>query len=441
MAQLSRHFAGPEPGIRGFHGELTRRKRRFDASLSAGTDDDPDPEEKDAAMPRPSLQRVPQTALTWSSPDTGRGRGLSGRRAPGLNFSALDPLCLAPDFTVTAPLPGAPEHALLLAERLASFLTLSVALTFSTGAHAIRHTLAALLGPADDVIIDAGADPAMFDPVLKSATRLHRCPPGSVDAVERRLVRLSRQPRKGRLFLIVPAIARLSSVAADLADLCALCARHNATLIVDVSQDMGVIGPSGQGMAEVQGRLGQIDVILGNLAGAFAAPGGFAAFRDPALADRVRAHPARPQPLASAFATPILAALDLMTSPEGARRRRLLHGNALRLRNHLMADELRVMGHPSPVVPVRLPVRKVESVTALLRSAGTTVPILRAPDVAGHAPRWHIRLNAGHGPADIDDLADLLRDVTRAADRGAGDPRRLEAAPQPWDGGFTEAVT
>lgn len=344
---------------------------------------------------------------------------------PGLNFAALDPLSLRSAPIRTAPADPA-EAAGLLPRRLARFLHQPVARTFATGPDAIRQTLAALLDASDEVILDAGCDPAMFETVRLVAARRHRCPPGSVEGVERRLARLSRQPGHGRLVVIVPAISRLASVAADLAELVALCARHDALLIVDVTRDLGAIGPCGQGMVEVQGCLGRVDVLLGDLAGPFAAPGGFAAFRDPCLADRLRGD--APSPSAAAA---LLAALDGIDSREGARRRRVLHASTLRLRNHLMGDGLHVMGQPSPVVPVLLPRRKAEAFDALLHSAGPEVPLLRAPEVAGHAPRWHIRLTAGHGPADIDNLADLLRDITRAVDRPAHAPRALEPIPQP----------
>ena len=75
------------------------------------------------------------------------------------------------------------------------------------------------------------------------------------------------------------------------------------------------------------------------------------------------------------------------------------------------------MGKASPLVPVLLPAPTALARTALLESAGPLVTLLQAPSVAGHAPRWRLQLTADHSPADIDDLAELIRDVTRAFDR------------------------
>jgi glycine C-acetyltransferase len=376
--------------------------------------------ESDPAMLGPSSLPQPQTAVIPPS----HGAEVLHASAGRLDFAAADPMGLGPSKNSQAQNGGSP--APLLSDRMARFLMHPEAQIFASGCSAVRQTLTALIGPSDTVILDAGADLAMFETVLAIGCQLLRCPPGSVDAVERRLFRLARQRGTGGLFVIVPAVARLTSVAADLPRLSELCAAHGALLVADLSQDLGVIGQTGQGMVEVQGMAGRIDVLLGDLVPAFATSGGFAAFRDPGRAARVSAAKTSDVPTA-----PLMTAFDLIDSPEGARRRRILHGNALRLRNHLMADGQRVMGHPSPVVPVLLPPDRAEALTDLMHSAGVTLPLLRAPKVAGHAPRWLIRLGARHGAADIDDLADLLHDVTRAVARRTPARRQLEETRQP----------
>lgn len=334
----------------------------------------------------------------------------SGR--PGLDFATRDYLSLAshPAIRAAAQDPTAlPDlHA-----RLADFLQLAVATTFASGTQAIRRTLGALLAPGDEVIVDAAAHPAMFETVLNAQANLHRTPSGSADGVERRLARLARMQHRGRLFIAVPAVSAHGSRIADLAELTLLARHHGATLVVDVTHDLGAMGQSGGGVMEIQGCLGRPDVVLGSLAQTFASPGGFAAFRNPAHLALFH----RDSPAAAPNAGALSAALDLITSPEGRRRRRSLHGLSLRLRNHLMSDGIKVMGQASPFVPILLPPLTALPRTALLESAGPRVTLLQAPQVPLHAPRWRIQLTASHGPADIDDLAELIRDVTRAFDR------------------------
>lgn len=350
----------------------------------------------------------------------------------GLDFTVQDYLSLSTHPTVrsaalgalgthclNAPLPGLSEPVLALEERLSSFLQLPTALTFPSGAEAIRQTLRSLLRPTDHVIVDSAAHPAMFETIHQTQAHLHRSPAASVEGVERRLSRLARQPGLGRLIIAVPAISAQGSKIADLSELIALARQHRALLIVDVTHDLGALGPLGGGVAEIQACSGRIDVVLGSLAKTFGADGGFAAFRDPDMKAALTQTHSHSPALSPVNAAAILAALDIITAPEGHRRRRKLHGLSLRLRNHLMADGIRPMGKASPFVPILLPALTALPRSALLESAGPRVPLLQAPDVPLHAPRWRVQLTADHSPADIDDLAELIRDVTRTFDRAA----------------------
>jgi 7-keto-8-aminopelargonate synthetase-like enzyme len=345
---------------------------------------------------------------------------------PGLAFSGLDHLGLASHPTVrtaaSSVVKDLSDAVPLIETRLASVLRLAGAATFASGSDAIRRTLSVLLTPDDLVLIDGAAPPAMFDAVQASGATLHRFPAASLDAVERRLLRLARQPRRGRLVIAVPALSPHASNVWSLAELSALCRAHGALLIVDATQDLGTMGPDGGGVMEFQGCLGRADIVLGSLAPCFGAKGGFAAFRDPDLLSAVRQ---LAQPLSAESARTILAATDIAFSAEGTQRRRLLHLMSLRLRNHLMADGAPVMSNASPLVPILLPANSALQRAALLESAGPRVTLLQAPTVPRHAPRWRVELSALHSPADIDDLAELIRDVTRAFDRA---PTRLRVA-------------
>ncbi|MCU0903266.1 MAG: aminotransferase class I/II-fold pyridoxal phosphate-dependent enzyme [Tabrizicola sp.] len=354
----------------------------------------------------------------------------------GLDFATEDHLGLAGHPTMQAlalaeTLPSRTHAGQLfttLHSTLAMHLRLPSVLSFATGTQAICETFAALLSPDDDVLIDSGAHPAMFTAIGAARAGLYRFPSGSFDAVERRLTRLARQPRRGRLIVAVPAVSATGSKVAELAELSALARTCCAILVADVTQDFGAIGQDGGGMMEVQGCLGRVDIVLGSLAKCFAVAGGFAAFRDPALAAVVR-QGAEP-PLSPTNACLLLKAVDIAFSPEGRSLRRNLQGVIQRLRNHLMADGARVLGAASPFVPILLPPATALPRTALLTSAGPRVRLLQAPEVPLHAPRWRIELKAGHSPADIDDLAELIRDVTRAFDR-VPPSRALPSKPLP----------
>ncbi|WP_137109445.1 aminotransferase class I/II-fold pyridoxal phosphate-dependent enzyme [Rhodobacter sp. SY28-1] len=372
-------------------------------------------------MSRPASSVV---ALTTTRPGDGLAQLLNGGLLPcgpapapgplrpGLDFASRNALGLTLRSASNGMDPSASAHV-ALEHRIAAELRLPHALSFTSGAEAIRHTLATLLRPEDHVLVDAAAGSAMFETVLAVRATLHRYPSGSLDAVERRLNRLSRHPRRGRLVIALPAVSALGSRISDLAGLSSLARQHAALLVVDVSQDFGAMGQKGGGVLELQACLDRVDVVLGSLSRCFGIQGGFAAFRDPALCQAA----ARAPRLAPAQATAALAAADIVFSPDGTSLRRNLMGLSLRLRNHLMADGARVTGSASPFVPVLLPALTALPRTALLESAGPRVTLLMPPTVPMQAPRWRIELNARHSMAEIDDLAELMRDVARAFDR------------------------
>ncbi len=368
-------------------------------------------------MSRPATSAV---ALSDTSPGDGLAQLLNGglmTRSPvaapapvrlGLDFASQNALGL----TLPSLSPAATAHV-ALEHRIAAELRLPHALTFASGTEAIRHTFATLLHPEDDVLCDAAANSAMFETVLSSHATLHRYPSGSLEAVQRRLNRLSRHPRRGRLVIALPAVSALGSRISDLAELSSLARQHGALLVVDVSQDFGAMGHSGGGVLELHACLDRVDIVLGSLSRCFGVQGGFAAFRDPALRQTAQRAPR----LSETLAKKALAAADIIFGPTGTCLRRTLHGLSLRLRNHLMADGARVLGSASPFVPVLLPALTALPRTALLESAGPRVTLLMPPTVPMQAPRWRIELNARHSMADIDDLAELIRDVARAFDR------------------------
>ncbi len=331
----------------------------------------------------------------------------------GRTFTPQDPLGLA-----APPQLATGEDPLTLpalADQLSGILRMPCAITLSSWEAAIQAAIGAAIKPGDTVILDAALYSAMLETVLTLQAHPLRTPPASVAGVERRLRRLNSSTRTGRIWVAVPALSLHASTMADMADLADLCHHHGAGLIVDVTQDLGLVGQDGGGVMEVQGCLGRADVVVGGFARAFGAPGGFVACRDHAL--YLRLHQPQMRHLLPCHAATILSALDRIEGPQGQRRRRSLHALSLRLRNHLMADGVPILGQASPIVPVRLAPRTALACTALMHSAGVGVRLLQAPSVAGNVPRWCLHLTADHTPADIDSLADLIRDVTRALAR------------------------
>jgi 7-keto-8-aminopelargonate synthetase-like enzyme len=63
----------------------------------------------------------------------------------------------------------------------------------------------------------------------------------------------------------------------DLAETVRLVKQYGARLMLDESHAIGVIGPSGRGVADYYGLTGEVDIIMGTFSKSFASIGGFVA--------------------------------------------------------------------------------------------------------------------------------------------------------------------
>ena len=180
----------------------------------------------------------------------------------------------------------------------------------------------------------------------------------------------------------------MSGDAAPLARLAQAADLQDAILIVDEAHAIGVLGPRGRGLCAAAGVVP--DVLIGTLGKALAAAGGFAAgsraLRD-LLVNRARTFiftTAPPPPVAAAA----LAALEIVDSSEGDRRRALLRAHADRLAFQLAALRPKTVGPPpdtapgSPIQPfvVGTDIAAL-TLSAALASRQIFVPAIRPPTV------------------------------------------------------------
>ncbi|MGH9058117.1 MAG: aminotransferase class I/II-fold pyridoxal phosphate-dependent enzyme [Acidimicrobiales bacterium] len=163
-----------------------------------------------------------------------------------------------------------------LEELLADWVGLEAALVFSTGYAANLGLLAALIGPADVVILDSAAHASLVDGGRLAEGSLRAFRHNRPNSLRRTLrAVLTAEGFSGAALVAVDGIYSMEGDEAPLKEIVAVCSDHGARLLVDEAHGLGVVGPSGAGSAAAAGL--SPDLIMGTFSKSLASCGGFIA--------------------------------------------------------------------------------------------------------------------------------------------------------------------
>ncbi len=312
-----------------------------------------------------------------------------------------------------------PVHA-ELEDALASWKGCERAVVFPTGFAANLSVLSVLGADGARIFSDELNHASIVDGCRLARAPVTVFPHGRLDQLDRELAAAA-----GRPIIVSDTVFSMDGDEADVTGLVAVARRHHALLVLDeahavLGPEVGVVRsdghrPGGGGDAGVDVlRVGTLSKSLGSLGGFVAGPARYTEY----LVNRARPYifTTAPTPADAAAA---LAAVGVVRSTEGARRRARLSGHVARV-----AAVVGRAGHPSPIIPVVVGA-EADAVAASdrLLSRGVWVPAIRPPTVAPGTSRLRVTLSAIHTD---DQVGRLIRGLAEAgltgAGRGAGAP-------------------
>jgi 5-aminolevulinate synthase len=195
--------------------------------------------------------------------------------------------------------------------------------------------------------------------------------------------------------------------------ICDLAQHYGAMTYLDEVHAVGMYGPRGGGMAELQGVMGRVDVIEGTLAKAFGCLGGYIAARG-ALVDAVRSYAPGfifTTALPPAICAAATAAIRHLKASSFERQRH--QDRAARVKAVLGAAGLPVMPNDTHIVPVFVgnAEKCKEATDLLLADHDIYIQPINYPTVPKGTERLRITPTPFHEDALIDTLAEALVDV------------------------------
>lgn len=301
-----------------------------------------------------------------------------------------------------------PHHQ--LEERLAAFKGTEAALVFNTGYAANNGIIQGLLGEDDLIFSDSLNHASIIDGCRLSGARIAVFPHNDMAALEAMLEQ-ERTSRKGRWLIVVDGVFSMDGDLAPLDRLVQLKERFDAWLMVDDAHGGGVLGDGGRGTAEFYGCLGKIDLQMGTFGKAFGSFGAYLTAKQEVIDTLIN------RSRSFIFSTSLppgvlaanLAALDLVDSEEGQRRRTQLEQNRQIFSQILLDAGLDLCGSSTQIIPVMTgEPEPTMRIAAELFSQGVFLSGIRPPTVPDGTCRLRATLMADHTPVELRQAAQLI---------------------------------
>lgn len=292
---------------------------------------------------------------------------------------------------------------------LAALVQKEDALTFGTGFQTNYATLAGLTEKGDVLVCDHNIHASLVDGALRSNARILRFRHNDMDHLASCLE--SCRPDE-KVLIVTESVFSMEGDTADLAGTAELARRYNARIFVDEAHGLGVFGPTGAGLAEHLGVLGEMDIVMGTFSKSLASVGGFVASSAPVI--EYLKHTARPfvfsAALPPAAVATVLAALEVMR--EEPERRERMHRVAGYLRQELRARGYWLLEGETPIVPIVVPdaIALFRLCRLLLEEGVYANPVLRP---AARHNLLRVTVTAAHTESQVDQFVEILGAVMR----------------------------
>ena len=281
-------------------------------------------------------------------------------------------------------------------------------LIWSSGYAANGGVLGTLPKPGDLVLADRLIHHSMVAGILRSGARLRRYPHLDLDALERELI----VAVPGRtVFVVTESVFSMDGDYPDLRRIAELRRRHGFCWILDEAHALGWYGATGAGLAEEQGVVADVDVLVGTCGKTLASGGAYTLFhhelwRDALIneAGEFIYSTALPPPSAAAARAAVGRVCDLAAADQSGWK-----FASRRLRERLRKAGWDAPDGDAPIVPIMIgEAGRTVALATHLRAAGIRVAAVRPPTVPEGTSRLRLSLQRTFNKASEERLLAAL---------------------------------
>ncbi len=301
-----------------------------------------------------------------------------------------------------------------LERRLAQWMRFEACCNTTTGYQSLVGFLSAYLDDDVTVCVDRLNHASIMDGVLLAKgqhpdleIRLFRH--NSMKHLDKCLKTAEHQKK----MVVVEGLYSVDGDFSKLADIVEVCKKHDAVLVVDDAHGLGTMGPTGRGVGEIFGVLGEIDVLIGTFSKSFGTIGGFV-LADQAVIDYMKLT-ARAFMFSAALPIPLveaaISALDIIENDRSHQRR--LEDNARFFRDGLLELGFDLGESCTHITPIF--VNDEEKTMAfgayLYHGAGVIMMPFIAPGVPKNTERLRCNVTSAHSRAEMGYTLEALAEI------------------------------
>jgi 7-keto-8-aminopelargonate synthetase-like enzyme len=198
-----------------------------------------------------------------------------------------------------------------------------------------------------------------------------------------------------------------------------ICRSYDASLLVDVAHDLGVLGPMGRGVLHEPGVSGKPTFVIGSFSKTFGCIGGFFASNSRAASYYVRGFSGA-YTFSNYLVPPQIAAVrsavKIVSSPQGDSLRSHVLSLSTLMRTTLASLGIKVLGRPSPIVlPFIGPEKLARKAYRYCLQNGVILNSVEFPACRKAEARFRLQITPRHSHEDVVFASNVIADSVSSA--------------------------